>query len=254
MSKYLDLDDLPEDTEKKERRRTLPVIFLAFGGFVIVLVLTLLVFNPPPPPPPTTDEPTEEPTDEPTDEPAGNVIVAPAANTAGDVAGESAGGTTDEPTDEPDPTDELIDEPTPVVTVEGTEVVEGASGTEEPQPGSDEPVCGDGYCDTAHENNDLCPQDCQCVDNGECEPGEGDGCRDCGATAGGCGNPCADSSQCAAGLSCHTGVCWACQCGGEGACDTDDGHHGDHCHCQGSAWVCDGKVVDPYSPKCGNYE
>ncbi len=83
-------------------------------------------------------------------------------------------------------------------------------------------VCGDGICDPACENTDNCPQDCQCTDDGVCGPGEGANCRDCGDTAGGCGNPCADSSQCAAGLSCFEGRCWdSCICGqqcGDCAC------------------------------------
>ena len=95
-----------------------------------------------------------------------------------------------------------------------------ASGSE--TPGGGEIAggqCGDGVCDPETENSDLCPQDCQCVDDGVCSPGEGESCRDCGETAGACGNPCTDSSQCQSGLACAGGVCWdACACGGD--CET----------------------------------
>ncbi len=100
-----------------------------------------------------------------------------------------------------------------------------ASGSAGPggQPAACDPqtACGDGVCEAACENSDLCPSDCSCADNGVCEPGEGLGCRDCGANAGGCGNPCADATQCAAGLTCAAGICWdACACGGD--CGGDD--------------------------------
>ena len=43
---------------------------------------------------------------------------------------------------------------------------------------ADEPVCGDGVCDPTTENSDLCEADCECVDNGIADPGEGCGCKD----------------------------------------------------------------------------
>lgn len=77
-------------------------------------------------------------------------------------------------------------------------------------------VCGNGRCDTATENSDICPADCSCRDNGTCEAGEGAGCRDCGSSAGSCGAPCSSSATCGGGLSCAGGVCWdACQCQGQ---------------------------------------
>lgn len=110
--------------------------------------------------------------------------------------------------------------------------------------------CGDGYCDTATENSDLCPEDCQCVDDGTCAPGEGAGCRDCGETAGGCGNPCTDDTQCAEGLSC-VGVCWhACTCGGD--CGSEGGGDTERkCSCDGPHMYCDDGTVIKNHPKCG---
>lgn len=90
-------------------------------------------------------------------------------------------------------------------------------------------ACGDSVCDPAAENSDLCPADCQCVDDGVCSPGEGSSCRDCGSAAGTCGAACSDSSQCAGGLSCAGGVCWdACTCGGDcaGTTGTSGGAQG----------------------------
>lgn len=96
----------------------------------------------------------------------------------------------------------------PVVTPEVTEVV-----TEVPT------VCGDGICNTATENSDLCEADCPCIDDGVCGPGEGIGCRDCigpGEEAvSGCGSPCPGGS-CEGELTCSDGICWdACICGGD---------------------------------------
>ncbi len=104
-------------------------------------------------------------------------------------------------------------------------------------------VCGDGICNPECENTDLCPQDCPCVDDGTCTPGEGLQCRDCGETAGGCGNPCTDSSQCQSGLSCFGGVCWdACTCGGD--C-------GEECPC---SQVCTAWNTASYPPACVRWE
>lgn len=99
-----------------------------------------------------------------------------------------------------------------------------------PSDASTTDACGDGTCDPAVENSDLCPQDCHCVDNGECEPGEGSGCMDCGETAGGCGAVCQDNSQCAKDLVCVGGLCWhGCVCGGD--CEEPGGDSGD-CACK----------------------
>jgi hypothetical protein len=77
-------------------------------------------------------------------------------------------------------------------------------------------VCGDGYCDTTLENTDLCPEDCPCLDNGVCEPGEGFACADCGEPRSTCGTPCESSDDCPDPLSCFNAVCWeACLCGGD---------------------------------------
>jgi hypothetical protein len=79
----------------------------------------------------------------------------------------------------------------------------------QPQPQPPPPACGDDRCDPRTENSDLCPQDCQCVDDGVCNPGEGATCLDCGENAGACGAPCSDSGQCQADLACAGGVCWS---------------------------------------------
>jgi hypothetical protein len=77
-------------------------------------------------------------------------------------------------------------------------------------------ACGDGFCDTTAENTDLCPEDCECVDNGACELGEGLNCADCGDPVESCGVPCESSETCPEPLSCFDAVCWeACLCGGD---------------------------------------
>ena len=43
---------------------------------------------------------------------------------------------------------------------------------------ADEPVCGDAVCDPATESSDLCVVDCECMDNGVVDIGEGCGCKD----------------------------------------------------------------------------
>ncbi len=120
---------------------------------------------------------------------------------------------------------------TPVLDIDCTDDGDGGDNGDGSTNGGGPCVCGDGICDPICENTDLCPQDCQCVDDGVCSPGEGTNCRDCGTTAGGCGNPCSDSSQCAAGLSCSTdGVCWEpCACEGKcGGPTPDCGYCGDY--------------------------
>jgi hypothetical protein len=79
---------------------------------------------------------------------------------------------------------------------------------------ADGAVCGDAVCDPATENSDLCHADCECVDNGVTDPGEGCGCKDVicegedPVTA--CGTPCGEQGQCPDGLSCDNtgGQCW----------------------------------------------
>jgi hypothetical protein len=79
---------------------------------------------------------------------------------------------------------------------------------------ADEPACGDGVCDPATENSDLCGADCECVDNGVVDPGEGCGCKDVlceredPLTA--CGTPCGPEGQCPDGLTCNNESqrCW----------------------------------------------
>jgi hypothetical protein len=74
--------------------------------------------------------------------------------------------------------------------------------------------CGDGTCDTTTENTDLCPEDCECVNDGECGLGEGLNCADCGDPVEACGSPCEDSETCPDPLSCFDGACWeGCLCG-----------------------------------------
>ncbi len=112
------------------------------------------------------------------------------------------------------------------------------------------PVCGDGLCDVAAENSDICPQDCQCFDNGVCEPGEGLSCLDCGDMAGGCGAPCSNSSQCSGGLTCAPeGVCWEpCACAGKCGGPKCAGYCGDY--------ICDsecGETAQSCSIDCGGY-
>jgi hypothetical protein len=75
------------------------------------------------------------------------------------------------------------------------------------------PVCGDGVCDPATENSDLCHTDCECTDNGVADPGEGCGCKDviCEGedpiTA--CGTPCGEQGECPDGFRCDKGMwCW----------------------------------------------
>ena len=75
-----------------------------------------------------------------------------------------------------------------------------------------EDTCGNGVCDLGTENNDLCPEDCQCIDNGVEDPGEGCGCKDvlCEGEApeSACGSPCEEGDTCGNGLRCEGGACW----------------------------------------------
>jgi hypothetical protein len=75
-----------------------------------------------------------------------------------------------------------------------------------------EPVCGDGVCDPAGENSDLCHADCECVDDGVADPGEGCGCKDVicedEAPITACGTPCGEDGQCPDGLQCDNTSQW----------------------------------------------
>jgi hypothetical protein len=101
--------------------------------------------------------------------------------------------------------------------------------------------CGDGYCDTATENTDLCPEDCPCVDDGVCAEGEGFVCLDCGDPTQACGAPCESSETCPSPLSCFNAVCWeACLCGG----DCGGEGEGAECWCLGPDLECsDGTLI-----------
>lgn len=123
--------------------------------------------------------------------------------------------------------------------------------TEEPEVTVPPDECGDGYCNTETENSDLCPEDCPCRDNGECEAGEGFSCRDCGDTTGGCGAPCETSDDCPDELSCFNAVCWeSCLCGGNCGGGDEDGE-GRNCWCEEPTdyWACcdDGSCFDDTS-------
>jgi hypothetical protein len=99
-------------------------------------------------------------------------------------------------------------------------------------------ACGDGFCNTTTENTDLCPEDCTCVDNGTCEPGEGFNCADCGNPAEACGSPCESSETCPSPLSCFNSVCWeACLCGGNCG-EGGEGEEGVECWCVGPDREC----------------
>ncbi len=116
--------------------------------------------------------------------------------------------------------------------------VPGPTSTELPDEDTD--GCGDGYCNTAVENTDLCPDDCVCVDDGQCSPSEGANCMDCGDPAGACGARCATSDTCPDPLSCFNGVCWeACLCGGN--CGRGDME----CWCVGHDRHCNDGTVEP---------
>jgi hypothetical protein len=106
-------------------------------------------------------------------------------------------------------------------------------------------ACGDGTCDVATENTDLCPADCVCVNDGACSPGEGTGCADCGDLVAACGTPCNTSDECREELSCFNAVCWdACICEGNcGGQESGGGTCGSPCtsvsDCGSDTCVCD---------------
>jgi hypothetical protein len=86
-----------------------------------------------------------------------------------------------------------------------------------------EDTCGNGVCDLSTENNDLCPEDCQCIDNGVEDPGEGCNCKDVicdgeGEDSGSaCGTYVGPDGECPGNLVNSGGVCWdRCEC--EGIC------------------------------------
>lgn len=97
-----------------------------------------------------------------------------------------------------------------------------------------EMACGDGVCDTSRENNDLCPEDCHCNDNGIVDPGEGCGCKDMicedETVASACGTFVGENGECPGDLVDFGGVCWdRCTC--QGICSEADegGAVGDPC-------------------------
>lgn len=114
---------------------------------------------------------------------------------------------------------------------------------------SAEAACGDGVCDTTSENNDLCPDDCQCIDNGIVDPSEGCGCKDMICTgetsASACGTFAGPNGECPGDLVEFSGVCWSrCEC--QGICSEDDeaavqsdGGGGDADPCE-TYLICDG--------------
>jgi hypothetical protein len=122
-----------------------------------------------------------------------------------------------------------------------------------PEPGVEEPaeieaipnVCGDGICNTMYENSDLCPDDCECVDDGECEPGEGLGCRDCtDDVSRHCGQPCESSDECGGVLSCFEGMCWQ-ECACTGRCGPDDDDDGGGTDCRPCGAPCEEYCSSP---------
>ncbi len=73
-------------------------------------------------------------------------------------------------------------------------------------------TCGNGVCDRT-ENSDSCLADCNCVDNGIVDPGEGCSCKDAVCEGEGlitaCGTHCGPNGECPGGLVCANGdVCW----------------------------------------------
>ena len=102
--------------------------------------------------------------------------------------------------------------------------------------------CGNGICDTATENTDLCPEDCPCVNDGTCAEGEGFACLDCGDPTQACGSPCESSETCPSPLSCFNAVCWeACLC--EGDCGGEG--EGAECWCLGPDIECEDGTLIP---------
>ncbi len=105
-------------------------------------------------------------------------------------------------------------------------------------------TCGDEVCSPT-ENNDLCPDDCHCNDNGIVEPSEGCGCKDkvCEGESNAdlCGVP-ATNGECPEGLKEHDGVCWdACLC--EERCEPEPVCLKDGKKCEASSECCSGKCV-----------
>ena len=87
----------------------------------------------------------------------------------------------------------------------------GQGSSSEPSSGSEAAcTCGDGVCDPACENTDLCAGDCPCIDDGVCQPGEGSSCRDCGAGEPGSGSEPSGGSE-------PTCIC------GNGSCESSCG-------------------------------
>ena len=78
-------------------------------------------------------------------------------------------------------------------------------------------TCGNNVCDP-NENSDICPNDCQCQDNGQVDPGEGCGCKDVvcqdEGQASACGSAC-PTGVCGNGLTCDQGFCTGPLCPGQ---------------------------------------
>lgn len=81
------------------------------------------------------------------------------------------------------PTDTPIPTNTPTSTPTYTPTVVWIPPTNTPLPTAtytpSGPFCGDGACTNPPEDTISCPADCQCVNNGICEPAERENCPDC---------------------------------------------------------------------------
>ena len=129
------------------------------------------------------------------------------------------------------------------------------------------PLCGDGQCRSAHnENCETCPLDCgECCGDDLCNEGQGENCltcpEDCNDCCGNgfCDNPfgencesCEPDCKCTPGTTCHeahccTPACQGLECGDDG-CGGDCGLCGCAEECEGGACSfhgCDDKTCGP---------
>lgn len=273
-SNDLDLIEQLEDKDPEHKNR--PVLLIP--GIIVVLLLCAAAgayaYTGPLK---ATFQPTQEPTEEITQEPTELVELLPVP-----VATEEAIDLpTGEPTEQPTPvtSSEPPERPTDEPTRESTEEVILA--TEEPTTPA--PVCGDLVCDAITENTDVCA-DCQCIDNGMVDPGEGCNCRDVVCQGeelvSSCGSPCSVSGLCGSGLACSGGVCWdafICQgivpedptatpkvvytcwgpyleypCSIDGVCyNWFDACVAQECTCSGTELLCSNEGIYWNSPYCG---